>query len=86
MANGMRVFIVGAGEVGYNTAQMLSREGHEVTVVEQDQERANRTGEQLDALVLPGNGASPKMLSEIGAHKSELLIAATDSDEVNITT
>ncbi len=82
----MRVFIVGAGEVGYNTAQMLSREGHEVTVVEQDQERANRTAEQLDALVLPGNGASPKMLSEIGAHKSELLIAATDSDEVNITT
>ncbi|MGB3634592.1 MAG: Trk system potassium transporter TrkA [Rubrobacteraceae bacterium] len=81
----MRVFIVGAGEVGFNTAQMLSKEGHEVTVVEQDEDRVSRAGEQLDALVLQGNGASPKMLAEIGAHKSELLIAVTDSDEVNIT-
>lgn len=81
----MRIFIVGAGEVGFNTAQMLSREGHEVTVVEQSEALVNRASEQLDALVLHGNGASPKMLSEIGAHKSELLIAVTDSDEVNIT-
>ncbi len=81
----MRVFIVGAGEVGFNTAQMLSREGHEVTVVERDEDRVNRAGDQLDALVLQGNGASPKMLAEIGSHKSELLIAVTDSDEVNIT-
>ncbi|CAN5682273.1 Trk system potassium transporter TrkA [soil metagenome] len=81
----MRIFIVGAGEVGFNTAQMLSREGHEVTMVEQDEDRVSRVGEQLDALVLQGNGASPKMLAEVGAHKSELLIAVTDSDEVNIT-
>ena len=76
---------MGAGEVGFNTAQMLSREGHEVTVVEQDEELVSRASDQLDALVLQGNGASPKMLNEIGAHKSELLIAVTDSDEVNIT-
>lgn len=81
----MQVFIVGAGEVGFNTAQMLSKEGHEVTVVEQSKELVDRASEQLDALVLQGNGASPKMLSEIGAHESELLIAVTDSDEVNIT-
>ena len=81
----MRVFIVGAGEVGFNTAQMLSKEGHEVTMVEQSEDRVSRVGEQLDALVLQGNGASPKMLKEIEAHKSELLIAVTDSDEVNIT-
>jgi trk system potassium uptake protein TrkA len=81
----MRVFIVGAGEVGFNTAHMLSREGHEVTVVEQDERLVNRVSDQLDAMVMQGNGASPKMLNEIGAHKSELLIAVTDSDEVNIT-
>lgn len=81
----MRVFIVGAGEVGFNTAQMLSKEGHEVTVVENDEELVSRASDQLDALVMQGNGASPKMLSEIGAHKSELLIAVTNSDEVNIT-
>ncbi len=81
----MRVFIVGAGEVGFNTAQLLSREGHEVIVVEQDEALANRATDQLDALVMQGNGASPKLLSEIGTRKSELLIAVTDSDEVNIT-
>lgn len=81
----MRVFIVGAGEVGFNTAQMLSREGHEVTVVEQDEDLVSRASDQLDALVLQGNGASPKMLNEIEAHKSELLIAVTNSDEINIT-
>ena len=81
----MRIFIVGAGEVGFNTAQMLSNEGHEITVVEQREELVSRVSDQLDALVLQGNGASPKMLNEIGAHKSELLIAVTDSDEVNIT-
>ncbi len=81
----MQIFIVGAGEVGFNTAQMLSREGHEVTVVEQKEELVSRVSDQLDALVLQGNGASPKMLNEIGARKSELLIAVTGSDEVNIT-
>lgn len=81
----MRVFIVGAGEVGFNTAQMLSKEGHEVTIVEENEDQVSRVSEQLDALVLQGNGASPKMLAEIEAHKSELLIAVTNSDEVNIT-
>jgi len=81
----MRVFIVGAGEVGFNTAQMLSREGHDVIVVEQNEELVSRASDQLDALVLHGNGASPKLLAEIGTRKSELLVAVTDSDEVNIT-
>lgn len=81
----MRVFIVGAGEVGFNTAQLLSREGHDVIVVEQNEELVSRASDQLDALVLHGNGASPKLLAEIGTRKSELLVAVTDSDEVNIT-
>jgi len=82
----MRVFIVGAGEVGFNTALMLSREGHDVVVVEQDEALAERATENLDALVLHGNGASPKLLSEARIGKADLLIAATNSDEVNIIT
>ena len=81
----MRVFIVGAGEVGFNTAQMLSREGHDVIVVDQDERRVSRASEQLDALVMQGNGASPKLLSEVGTRKADLLIAVTNTDEVNIT-
>ena len=81
----MRVLIVGAGEVGFSAAQMLSREGHDVVVVEQNEVLVDRATDQLDALVLQGNGASPKLLEEVGSQKSELLVAVTDSDEVNIT-
>jgi trk system potassium uptake protein TrkA len=80
----MRTVIIGAGEVGFNTARMLSHEGHDVVLVEQDEVLAERAAEQLDALVIQGNGASPKVLAEAGIEKSELLIAATTTDEVNI--
>jgi trk system potassium uptake protein TrkA len=80
----VRVVIVGAGEVGFNSAQMLSREGHKVVLIEQNERLVERASEQLDALALPGNGASPKMLAEAGIKRSDMLVAATSSDEVNI--
>jgi trk system potassium uptake protein len=80
----MRTVIIGAGEVGFNTARMLSHEGHDVVLVEQDEALVERATEQLDALVVHGNGASPKLLAEAGISKSDLLIAASSSDEVNI--
>ena len=80
----MRVLVIGAGEVGFNAARMLSREGNDVVVVEQNEALVEKASEQLDALVIQGNGASPKVLWEAGINKSELLIAATTSDEANI--
>ena len=80
----MRTVIIGAGEVGLNTARMLSHEGHDVVLVDLDETLVERATEQLDALVVHGNGASPKLLAEAGINKSELLIAASSSDEANI--
>src|SRR5215207_2459898 len=80
----MRTVVIGAGEVGFNTARMLSQEGHDVVLVEQDEALVERAAEQLDALVIQGNGASPKLLKEAGIQRSDLLIAASSSDEVNI--
>ena len=80
----MRVVIVGAGEVGFNTALMLSGEGHDVILIEQNRALVERATEQLDVLAIQGNGASPKLLAEAGVEKSDLLIAATNSDEANI--
>jgi trk system potassium uptake protein TrkA len=80
----MRTVIIGAGEVGFNATRMLSHEGHDVVLVEQSEALVERATEQLDALVIHGNGASPKLLAEAGIKKSELLVAATTSDEVNI--
>jgi trk system potassium uptake protein len=80
----MRTVIIGAGEVGSNTARMLSEEGHDVVLIEQDEKLVERASEQLDALVIHGNGASPRLLAEAGIEKAELLVAASSSDEANI--
>jgi trk system potassium uptake protein len=76
--------IIGAGEVGLNTARMLSHEGHNVVLVEKDEKLVEQAAEDLDALVIAGNGANPKLLDEAGIRSSDLLIAASNSDEVNI--
>jgi len=80
----VRVVIVGAGEVGTNTARMLSGEGHRVVVIDQDEALVERTGQHLDALVMHGNGASPRVLREAEVENADLLIAVTNTDEVNI--
>ena len=80
----MRTVIIGAGEVGSNTARMLSEEGHNVVLIEQDETLVERASEQLDALVIHGNGASPRLLAEAGIDKADLLVAASSSDEANI--
>jgi trk system potassium uptake protein len=80
----MRTVIIGAGEVGLNTARLLSHEGHSVVLVEQDEKLVEKATEELDALVIAGNGANPKLLREAGINRTDLLIAASSSDEVNI--
>jgi trk system potassium uptake protein len=80
----MRVIIIGIGEVGRHLARTLSGERHEVTVVDQDAERVTATQGEIDAFVVHGNGASPKLLREIGAERADLLCAVTDSDEANV--
>ncbi len=80
----MRVVLVGAGEVGFNAARMLSDEGNDVVLIEQDEGLVERATEKLDALVMQGNGASPRVLREAGVKKAGLLVAATGSDEANI--
>ena len=81
----MQVVIVGAGEVGVHVARMLSNENHEVVVIDQNAVQVERLAEQLDALVIQGNGASPKVQVEAGIQKADLLVAATNHDETNIT-
>jgi trk system potassium uptake protein TrkA len=76
--------IIGAGEVGLNTARLLSDEGHSVVLIEKDEKLVEMATEELDALVIAGNGANPKLLKEVGIDKTDLLIAASSSDEVNI--
>ncbi len=80
----MRILIAGGGEVAYLTARRLSREGNEVTIVEQDAERCHHLEEVLDVKVVQGSASSVATLREAGLKDAELLIAVTDSDEVNL--
>lgn len=80
-----RCIIVGAGEVGYHIAQRLSHENWDVVVVDQTAYRLEWVSSSLDVQTLLGHGSSPTVLREAGIEESQLLIAVTDSDEINIT-
>lgn len=80
----VHVIVIGAGEVGQHITRTLSAERHDVTVVERDPLRVEAMRAELDALVLEGNGASPKFLAEAGAGEAGLLCAVTQSDEANV--
>jgi trk system potassium uptake protein TrkA len=75
----LQTVIIGAGEVGLNTARMLSHEGHDVVLIEMDEKLVEQASEELDALVIAGNGANPKLLNEAGIRNSDLLVAASSS-------
>lgn len=80
----MRVIVVGAGKVGYSLAQYLTQEKHEVIVIEENEERLANVQNTLDVMTIAGNGASPSILLNPTVSKADLLIAVTDSDEVNM--
>ena len=80
----MRVVIVGAGAVGSYLAERLSLEGQDVVVIEADPARAAEVQEQIDCLVIHGNGASLESLDAAGVEKADLFIAVSSSDAVNV--
>ncbi|UCB49927.1 MAG: Trk system potassium transporter TrkA [Deltaproteobacteria bacterium] len=80
----MRIIIVGAGEVGFHIAQKLSEENQDVFLVDKDPEKIRRITENLDVQAILGSGTSPDTLRDSGIEDAEMLVAATDSDEVNL--
>lgn len=80
----MRIIIVGAGKVGYAIAKHLSEDNNDVVVIEEDDTRREIVQNNLDVMTLSGNGASASALIEAGVKETEMLLAVTDSDEVNM--
>ena len=80
----MKIIIVGAGEVGFNIAQKLSEEGQNVVLIDKDPQNIRRITENLDVQTLLGSGTSPQVLRDSGIKEADMLVAATDSDEVNL--
>ena len=80
----MNIIIVGSGKVGFTLAEQLVLEEHDVTVVDTAEDTLRRAGDQLDIMTVRGNGVSAATLREAGAGNADLLVAATNSDEVNM--
>ena len=80
----MKIIVVGCGKVGATIAAELYQEGHDITVIDQDHEVLKTITESIDVMSVEGNGAIYKVQMEADIKNADLLIATTNSDELNI--
>ncbi|MDR2386835.1 MAG: Trk system potassium transporter TrkA [Deltaproteobacteria bacterium] len=80
----MKVIVAGAGEVGYNIAERLSRDKVDVILIDTDQSRLDAVVDTLDVQTIRGSASHPNVLNEAGLENSDLLVAVTSSDEINV--
>lgn len=80
----MRILILGAGIVGYTLAEQLSREKHDIYVIERDPKLIKDMNDNLDIFALCGSASSQEALERVGVQDMDLVIAVTSTDEVNI--
>ena len=81
---GLNIIIVGCGKVGETLVEQLSKEGHDITVIDKDAQLVQNVANTYDVMGMVGNGASYSTQLEAGIEKTDLLIAVTQSDELNL--
>ena len=80
----MYVVIMGGGRMGLTLASLLIADGHDVTLIESDQDLCNNASSELDAMVICGSGTDAKVLEESNIEDADVFVAATGSDEGNL--
>ena len=80
----MDIIIAGGGKVGLTLARQLAAEGHDITLIDRDSLVLEEAVEQFDSMSVCGNCASKEILLQAGVENAELVIAATNADEVNL--
>lgn len=80
----MKIIIIGTGKVGFSLAEQLLNEKHDITIVDTQDSALRRATDALDIMNVKGNGVSTDTLREAGAEDADLLVATTNSDEVNM--
>lgn len=80
----MRIIILGAGQVGGTLAEHLAGEDNDITIVDTDSRRLRELQARLDLRTLKGSGSHPQILSKAGADDADMLVAVTNSDEINM--
>ena len=80
----MNILILGAGQVGSELTEILSEDGHSITLVDLDEEKLEKESEQHDIKIVSGNCCYPQTLEDANIQDTELAIAMTEWDEVNL--
>ena len=80
----MKIIILGAGQVGISVAENLVNEASDITVIDTDALQLEEIRHRLDLRTVQGNGAYPEILKQAGADDADMILAVTNSDEVNI--
>lgn len=80
----MKILILGAGQVGSTVAESLVSEANDITVVDADGLKLQQLQDRLDLRTLTGNASHPSILEQAGIADSDMLLAVTQSDEVNM--
>ncbi|MCQ2512763.1 MAG: Trk system potassium transporter TrkA [Lachnospiraceae bacterium] len=80
----MKIAIAGCGKVGTTLAEQLSKENHDITVIDLDEERLSYISDSQDVMCCTGDARSVSVLKEAGVDTDDLLLAVMDNDEVNL--
>ena len=80
----MKIVILGAGQVGSNVAESLVSEQNDITIIDVDQARLRELQDRLDLRTVTGSAAHPTVLTEAGIEDADMVIAVTQSDEINL--
>ena len=80
----MKIIIVGAGQVGSSLSINLVKEGNDVTLIDKSLDLLEDIADKVDLQTIHGNGAHPRILESAGAHKADMIVAVSKSDETNM--
>ena len=80
----MNIIICGAGRVGFTIAKLLSEQGHSITVIDQSSEDIQKINDILDVKAIVGKGTYPSILEKANASETDMIIAVTRNDEINM--
>lgn len=82
--SGLKIIIVGCGKVGSTLIEQLTKEGHDITIIDKNTEKVQNITGLYDIMGIVGNGASYSVQMEAGIEDTDLIISVTDSDELNL--
>jgi len=80
----MNIIICGAGRVGFTIAKLLSEQGHSITVIDQSSEDIKKINDTLDVKAIVGKATYPSILEKANAPETDMIIAVTKNDEINM--